>query len=265
MYQQYFGFTKEPFAADVPIEQLYQSASFKELRTRLDHVMQHRGIMLVTGESGAGKTTALRSLLWSLNTKLFFPVYLPLATVGVSDFYRQLNRALGGDDHFFKSVVHRSIQELLTNHAQTKNCMPVIVFDEAHLLKEQNFRELQIIANFRMDTFLPAVFIIAGQPLLSKRLAMQSLESFAQRITLAYHLGAMSEDETIGYIRHHLAIAGGTDRIIDDKTCIIVHQKSKGMPRPAGTLMKKAFIAAMSKGAKSVDTDDVLLAAKELR
>ena len=263
MYQQYFGFNREPFTADIAVEQLFTAATFKELRLRFDHLCTYRGIMLLTGASGAGKTTAVRSLLATLNRKTYLPVYLPLSTVSVTDFYRQLNAALGGDDRYYKSDIYRSIQEQIINTATGRGLLPVIVLDEAHLLKEQNFRELQIITNFKMDTIMPAVFILVGQPWLTKRLQAHSLESFHQRISLGYELGGLSEEETKSFIKHHLSIAGRNDRLFEDQAVITIFQLSRGLPRLIGSLAKKSLLLCASKSDKLVAAEDVLLASKE--
>ncbi len=264
MYCQFFGFTREPFARDIPAEHVYQSDQYKELSMRFQHMLEYRGLMLVTGDSGSGKTTALRALVSSLNKKLFSPLYLPLATVGVSDFYRQLNASLGGDKKFFKTALYRSIQEQLVSWVTLKNVLPVIILDEAHLLKDQNLRELQIIVNFKMDTTTPALFVLAGQTMLRKRLEAPMLDSVAQRIILAYHLGGLTVKETQKYVEHHLAVAGNTAMRIDKKAYEIVHQLSHGLPRKIGAIMIKTFMYAEMKKLSDIDADTVLVSSKEV-
>ena len=87
MYKTYYGFSGTPFSKDVKPAELYMHGHFKELASRFEYIKQHRGIMLLTGDPGTGKTTSLRYFLSTLNEGLFFPVYLPLSTVGVTDFY----------------------------------------------------------------------------------------------------------------------------------------------------------------------------------
>jgi len=264
MYMPYFGFCREPFARDISADKIYQSDAHKEFSMRFNHMLEHRGLMLLTGESGAGKTTAIRSLIAALNTKQFYPIYLPLATVGVSDFYRQLNAALGGEQKFFKTALYRSIQERLTNFAAAKHLLPVIVLDEAHLLKDQNLRELQLIVNFKMDTVTPALFVLAGQSYLRKRLESPMLESIAQRIVLSYQLPSLGEEETAAYIRYHLEYAGLSVCIVNEKACRVIAQFSNGLPRKIGAITLNALRYAAIKKEKVIDENIIFLAAKEV-
>ena len=206
MYQQYFGFLKKPFAVNVSPADLFKSEQYVNLHKRFEYICKHRGMMLLTGSPGTGKTTAIRALLSDINRNLYLPVYLPLSTVSVFEFYRQLNMQLGGQEAYYKTDIFKSIQDQILGYASSKNITPVIVLDEAHLLKEQNFKELQIIINFKMDSYMPAVFILSGQPFLAKRVQSYALESFNQRISLRYELGLLTRQDCKEYVNHHLTV-----------------------------------------------------------
>ena len=264
MYQQYFGLTNDPFPRDLPPEQIFRSKTMCEAHERLNHLCSHAGIMLLTGIPGSGKTTALRCMIQTLNRKTYFPVYLPLSTVSVFEFYRQLNTSLGGSEHYYKSDIYCSIQSQILNLVENQGLFPVVVLDEAHLLKEQNFRELQIIVNFEMDSIMPFSLIMAGHPVLQKRLQSYTLDSFNQRIVLKYSLQALTEKESIEYIESSLKRAGAQNTLITKSACKIVFQKSRGILRLAGELVKKALMYCAQTGHKTVDVDDILVAAKEV-
>jgi type II secretory pathway predicted ATPase ExeA len=264
MYQQYFGLTGEPFGAALPPDKLFQSSGFKELVGRFQHVVTHRGIFLLTGLPGTGKTSALRYLLSTLSPKTHFSVYLPLSTVSVPEFYRQINRAIGGEDRYFKSDTYRAIQEQILAFATAKNVVPVIVLDEAHLLKEQNFRELQIIINFKMDSVMPLVLVLAGHSNLGKRLQSPNLESFHQRITLKGVLGPLSEEESAEFVRHHLKCVGAETTLLSHGAIKVAYQVSFGLPRVIGQIIRKSLISCANRGEKVVSEEDILAASKEV-
>jgi len=88
------------------------------------------------------------------------------------------------------------IQNSIRNYVVDNKKIPVIIFDEAHLLKIENFYELQIITNFNMNSSDPALFILIGQSHLRERLLIPVLQPFNQRISLKYHLPALSKDDT---------------------------------------------------------------------
>jgi len=111
MLQAYWNLTGTPFDKSIKPEQLFMSNGFKELQSRLQYMKQHRGIMLISGQPGTGKTTALRAFVNELSELSFQCFYVPLATVNVLDFYRQLNQKLGGEYYHFKAQLFVSIQK----------------------------------------------------------------------------------------------------------------------------------------------------------
>jgi general secretion pathway protein A len=122
------------------------------------------------------------------------------------DFYRQLATALAGQAPWKKTELFTGIQNSIKDYISNNKKLLVIFFDEAHLLKHDNFYELQIISNFDMDSKDPALFILAGQPHLRDKLLNPIHQSFNQRITLKFHLNPLSKEETQHYIAHQLAL-----------------------------------------------------------
>ncbi len=90
MIEARFGLQRRPFQKSIPSRDLYAWPGLQELDARLEMAKQARGIMLLTGEPGTGKTVALRRFVDSLNAEHYSAVYLPLATVTVMDAYAQL-------------------------------------------------------------------------------------------------------------------------------------------------------------------------------
>ena len=178
MLEAFFGLTGRPFDKSLKPEQLFISNGVKELFSRLEYMKQLRGIMLISGQPGTGKITALRAFINGLSQLSYQSFYVPLATVNVLDFYRQLNNQLGGEPYHYKALLFNSIQQNIKERVTNSKKIPVIIFDEAHLLKNENFIELQIITNFNMDATDPALIILAGQPHLGDRLMRPILKSF---------------------------------------------------------------------------------------
>jgi len=174
MIEAFYNLKKMPFQKDINTRDIFVCPSTEELSKRLEHMKQKRGIMLVTGAPGTGKTLHIRAFVENLNPNLFKTIYTPLSTVNIIDFYRQLAVLLGGESFFKKSQLFNSIQNSIRNYVLNNKKVPVIIFDEAHLLKIENFYELQIISNFNMDSTDPALFILVGQPHLRERLLIPS-------------------------------------------------------------------------------------------
>jgi len=264
MYKAFYGFKNVPFSKDIKSCDLFIHNYFKELLSRFDYIKKYRGIMLVSGSPGVGKTTAIRYWLDNLRSESFFKVYIPLSTVGIIDFYRQLNEKLNGEDVSAKSRLFKSIQERIIELSSNQNRIPVIVIDECHFLKNENFFELQILLNFKMDSHDPAIFILSAQNHLNDRLQRTILKSFNQRIGIKYHILPLGFSELKDYIVHSLKLNGVSYDIFSSPAYKAIFNISQGILRNAGKLVIKTLTFGAINKKQSLSEEDVLTASKEL-
>lgn len=265
MFKVFYGFTNPPFSKEVKPDNLFQHEYFKELIRRFEYIKKYRGIMLISGDPGTGKTTAIRYFISSLPEQLFHPVYIPLSTVGVTDFYVQLNHKLGGNEHTrVKSKLFESIQKRILELAGNKNRIPVIIIDECHFLKNDNFFELQIISNFNLDSMDPCIFILSAQSHLNERLRRNSLESFRQRISVRYSMEPLGLSECQEYILHAFRKNGVNDPIFTESGFKAIYNISGGVLRSVGNLVTKTLAHGSSSKKLQLSEEDVFVASKEL-
>jgi len=262
MIQAYYGLKRIPFFKELPTNQMFHSFDSKEAGTRLQLLKQHRGIFCLTGEPGAGKTSVLRKFVEELNPQTHIHCYTPHATVNRNDLYRQLNQLLKLQPRVRKvdlfEQIQRGVQEL--HEAQGKT--PVIILDEAHLMDHETLQELIILTNFQMDSKMPYLLVLIGQPDLRDKLKRRMHEPLNQRITLRYHMaGLTSDEETRDYVLHHLKIAGRADPLFEEPAYAILRQLGQGLPRKVGNLASAAMTLAMVKRSQSVNADFVVQAA----
>ena len=264
MYKVYYGFSGQPFSKDVKLSDSYQHSFLKELGGRLDYIKKYRGLMLLTGEPGTGKTTALRHFLSTLQDQLFLPIYIPLSTVGITDFYRQLNDKLGGEPTHTKSLLFKSIQNRILDLATNQSRIPVIIIDECHFMRNDNFFELQIISNFQLDSFDPCIFILSAQSHLNDRLSRSILSSFNQRINIKYNLSPLGQEECKEYILHSFRQNGVSVPIFTEAAFPAIYNISKGVLRVIGKLVTKTLFFGASNKKQQLTEEDVFVASKEL-
>ena len=152
MIKSFFGLKDYPFEKEIDTNNVFMSGSFKEILSRLDYMKKHLGLMLSTGEPGTGKTLAVRTFIQNLNPNMYFTAYFPLSTISNTEMYRQLNFKLTGELLHRKVDLFNSIQKTIKDFVTNKKKVPVIVIDEAHLLKPQILFEIQAILNFDIDS-----------------------------------------------------------------------------------------------------------------
>lgn len=264
MFKAFYNLKGEPFGKSLQTSELFQSTQSKEALSRLDYMKNAKGLMLFTGHAGTGKTTCLKTFIDTLNPSHYKPIYLPLASVNVIEFYRQLNYALGGDFIHRKSDIFMSIHSLITDLAKNSNITPIIIFDEAHFLISDNFHELQMLLNFDFDSYDPALVILCGQPVLKDKLSRPAFLSIEHRIVLKFELAPLSELQTKDYIIHHLKLKGRKDPLFTDNALLAVHKISNGIKRMINKLSLKALMYGVVKKASTIDEEIIYQAVKEL-
>lgn len=264
MIEAYYNFKKSPFPKDIQPSDIFISPAVKELQHRLHYIKEKRGIMLLTGVPGCGKTAHLRAFVAKLNENLYKSFYLPLSTVNILDFYRQLCSKLGGASFYRKTQLFSSIQHTIRDYVENAKKIPIIIFDEAHFLINENFYELQIITNFQMDSVDPAVFILSGQPHIRDRLLRPIHQSFNQRIHLKFHLSALTKEESNAYIEHQLHLAGACECIFNNNALSALFQVSAGVPRIINALAIKTLEIGAREKKDCLSEEEVYRASKEL-
>ncbi len=254
----WFGLKRMPFDKEIKTKDLFESDALSESLARLAFMKQRLGCMLLTGDPGVGKTVALRRFADSLNPNLFRSFYTPLSTLKGADVLRHLNHLLGLPPRGAKSDSFTQIQQEILESREQRGRTVIFILDEAQLLALPTLQELRLMTNFKMDSYDPFIFILAGQSDLKRTMEYAIMEPFAQRLRLRYHMSPLSREETAAYIQHHLKLSSASEPIFSDDSLTAVHELSFGIPRRIGSLCIEAMTAAMFMDKRSVDTDLVL-------
>lgn len=251
----YFGFKRMPFSKELKCHEFFESYDQKEAMARLSYIKQHRGIFLLTGEPGGGKTSILRKFVDSLNPQCHECCYTPHATISGNEIYRQMNALLKLRPVARKSQLFAQVQEGIWDKYRHQGITPCFILDECHLMGQETLQELVILTNFEMDSKVPFILILAGQPNLKDILKRRNLEALSQRINLRYHVGGLSQEESKNYIHHHLKLAGRKDPLFEENCFDVIHQLGLGLPRKMGNICKDAMIYAQFKGSQSITAE----------
>jgi type II secretory pathway predicted ATPase ExeA len=261
---KHFGFTHTPFTKSIPAHQLFTREGHAEAVARISFCIQESALGVITGDVGAGKTVAIRAAVAGLDPTRHHVIYIPNPAFGTRGLYVTIVNALGAHPRFHKAEVMAQAATLLAAETIERHRRPVIIIDEAHLLTPEQLEELRLLTNADMDSTSPFAGILVGQPTLARQLRMGTFAALDQRIAMRYQLKPMDLTDTIGYLKHHLALAGRTDPIFADDATARLHRAANGLPRQLNNAATAALIAAATAGTKIVDDAAARKAAAEL-
>ena len=264
MFNTHFGFTATPFAKSLAINDVLLTSGVKELHARLQHAVRERGIALVTGDIGSGKSTAVRAFLATLDTNrnLIIPIAAPIASPAA--LYRTLLLALNERPPFGAAAQLAALRAVL-NDAINNRRIPVIVLDEAHLLDPTIIDPLRILLASQLDSLSLASLILIGQSDLRRTLQLNALQAFAQRITVRACLDPLGLEAALGYISHHLNIAGADASVLLAQDALQrIADFAQGNPRRINQIVTAALLAAAADKKRIVDDTAVRRAINDL-
>ena len=261
-----FSLKKTPFQKNLPVKDVFYNKPYREMKSRLNFLAENRGIGLFTGEVGAGKSTMLRTATEELNPQLYKTVYLYRGCEKLGTFYSQIAHGLGVVPKYRQADVAQQVTATITELYTNQKIRTMLIIDEAHLLKPEILDEIRLIHNAEMDSQDYLATAIVGQPPLKKMMTYMKFLPLAQRITVAYHLSALSRDDSYNYFEHHLKIAGAvnTMKIFKDNATETVINAAKGIPRMINNIALKAMYAAVQNKMTIVDQECVITALDEL-
>lgn len=264
MYRQHFGLARHPFSNEVEPEDLFPAAAAKELEVRLNHLLDMRGIGLLTGDSGSGKTCGARRVLAQLHASLYRVVYVCLSTGNVMDLYKTISWEMGLPVERSRAALFRQIRGEVTRLASEARCRPVLAIDEAHHLRPDVLEDLRLLTNYKMDAENRLCLLLLGQSELRRRLGMAVHEALAQRIVVRYHMPGLSRDEVPAYLAHRLQHAGTELDLFEPAAHEALFQATGGLPRKLNSLAHHALLAATLQRARTISADHVQAALPEV-
>jgi len=146
----------------------------------------------------------------------------------------------------------------------SKKTIPVLVIDEAHLMREAIFKEIHTLLQPAMNSEKIMPMILSGQLVLIDKLKYHSANALASRVMGKAHIDGLDLQRMSEYLLHHLKIAGIKDMLYDEASVLAIHQGSGGILRKANFLARGALLAAALKNSKLISAEHVRLAATEL-
>ena len=265
MYSSFYNLKERPFNVTSDPAFFYFSRKHKEALSHLFYgVSQRKGIIVLTGEIGTGKTTLCRFFLNQLgnNVKTAFilnPHFseTQLLEAIVKDFGIE-----SGDNSRLNLI--RNLNKFLLNESEAQNNV-VLIIDEAQNLKTQMLEQVRLLSNLETDKEKLLQVVLVGQPELNRRLNVYDLRQLRQRIMVRYHITPLEKDEIKSYIYHRLNVAGSLEKIhFSDDAINMIWNFSMGTPRLINILCDRSLLAGFVAETYDIDINIIKRCVEEL-
>jgi len=244
MYCKFYGLKERPFNVTADPNFFFASKIHREALSHLIYGgTERKGVIVLTGEIGTGKTTLCRFFLNRLgeNTRTAFilnPYFseTELLEAIVRDF--GIEPSGGGR----LSLVFELNKFLLRESEKGNNI--ILIIDEAQNLKAHMLEQVRLLSNLETEKQKLLQLVLVGQPELNRVLSLYELRQLRQRITVRYHISPLQHDEIKEYINHRLNIAGSNNRIeFTDDAIGCICDFSAGVPRLINIVCDRALLA----------------------
>jgi general secretion pathway protein A len=245
MYQSYYKFEKPPFKVVPDPSMLYVSHSVREAMSRIEFALRTgKGITVMTGEVGTGKTTLVNRFLDKAAADVQ-TAYIFNPTLSGLQLLKTLADELGIQTSGMAKVdLTRALYELLLRNRQAGR-RTVVFVDEAQSLSREALEELRLISN--LETWqekLLHIFLV-GQPELIEKLESFNLRQLRQRVELFVQIEPMTSAETRQYIEHRIRVANPLREVaFSEPACQLVHRISGGIPRTVNIVCDASLLVA---------------------
>jgi general secretion pathway protein A len=266
MYEPFFGLDSSPFGLTPDPRFLFRSKGHHDILSSLLYgVTTGKGVMLLLGDVGTGKTTLCRALLRELPPEAE-SVLLLNPHLSETELVGAILDDLGVERRGSTRGELMAVLNAYLLAAGGEGKVVVIVADEAQQMSAETLEQLRLLSTLEAPGRKLLQIIVAGQPELEAKLARPELRQFDQRIAVRCRLTALTERETSRYIEHRLRAAGlGGSLPFTSAAAACVHRHSRGVPRLINLVCDRALTAAFADRRKDVDVGTVNAAVRSLR
>ena len=253
MYEKFYNLDESPFALLPDPSYLYMSKDHGMALTLLRYsILNKQGFTVITGEVGAGKTTLINRIVDELDSDI---------TVGLINFTHTAFGELSewvlmafGIEYRAKSKVEMYddfVTFLIDEYRHGRRV--VLIIDEAQNMDARTLEEVRMLSNVNAQSEYLLHLIIMGQPELRATLNKPELRQLTQRVSVFYHIGRLSLEETRSYVSHRLEVAGGRPDLFDSDAVELIWSEAKGIPRVINTLCDLSLVYGFSGSCELID------------
>jgi general secretion pathway protein A len=249
MYREFYGLEDSPFTLTPDPRFIVFTPSYNEVLASLYYGLENaKGLIVLTGEVGTGKTTALRWILRRLDSSVL-AAYVFNPRLSIDEFYHHVTQMLGIKDWSNKAELLSTMGRVLEERHR-RGLRTVLIIDEAHELSDYVLEEIRLLLNFESDNAKHLQIVLTGQPELRDKLNQPNLRQLKQRVALRCKMHSLPDTEEVErYITERLLIAGSEQPNIFTPGAIdLIFQCSEGIPRQINNLCDNAMLSGYAMG-----------------
>lgn len=265
MYIDHFNLTDYPFRITPDTEYLYMSPAHSRAKAYMEYAIFNReGFVVITGEIGSGKTTLIKKLLSEIDESIIVAKIFQTQLNEV-EFLQSVLVEFGLNPFSAKKVelLNMLNQFLINSHLDNKQVL--LIIDDAQNLSKRVLQEITMLSGVETQKEKILHVIIVGQPELNQKLEANDMEQLLQRISLRYHVRALTLKETKEYVNYRLKVAGLTKQIFEDNLFPEIYKYTGGIPRLINTLCDTALTCVFADNLNFVNKEELKSAISELQ
>jgi type II secretory pathway predicted ATPase ExeA len=254
MYLAHFKLHEKPFQLNTDPRFLWLGQDHKEALATLRYgVLENKGLLLLTGEIGTGKTTLVSALVDQLGDESVVVAQLPDPGLTRTEFFYLVSRKFGIDRPVRdKETFTDTFGEFLDDIC-TRNKKALLIIDEAQIMDSRVLHEVRLLSNLEYRHTKPLNIFLVGQTEFNQKLLKPENRAIKERIAVNCTLKPLVEPETAAYIAYRLQVAGTQKRIFTDDAVREIQSFSKGSPRQINILCDLALVRGYAENAKTLD------------
>jgi general secretion pathway protein A len=249
LYAEFYGLKELPFALTPDPRFIYFTPSHTEVMANLHYGIESgKGLIVVTGEVGTGKTTILRWMMQRLDRTVLV-AYIFNPRLSVTEFYQHVANLLDVQKWETKPELLVALGQALESR-HSRGLRTVLIVDEAQGLSPSVLEEIRLLSNFESNTAKQLQIVLTGQPELRDVLNNPDLRQLKQRVALRCVIKPLpTVEETDRYITSRLLVSGAARTDLFSAEAIdYIYRCSEGIPRNINNLCDNALLTGYAGG-----------------
>jgi general secretion pathway protein A len=249
-----WGLRHTPFAPDDKSADLFPAATHREALPLLETTAALRGVMVITGSPGTGKSTLLKTWIAALEPKRYLPLLITHSSLTATGVLEILLAKLGQRPGFKRSA---NLMVLEKHLADIDPVTLVLVLDDAQNYPAPALEELRLLLGLGGRQRSAFALVLLGDEYLLGGLRLSVQRALFSRISAAHQLRPLPREEIPSYLNWHVSHAGLDRDIFAPAALDLLAEASDGNPRTLNLLAQAAWIAAARSGASSIEADHI--------